>query len=194
MRKILAHLLFHITLLISTVYKSEWSHTHTSCEHPTIIDLKKKKEANYATINTPTVYVTFSPLFLRNADKYSVTMTTRQNKTWTETKTPTATSWFYIFKKKKFTSFQKQVFSTRRLNSFDKLYKHWIKSSLNRLTREVSKETKVKRNTFCCNKKKDRYLCMYIIKKKTEHNPWIFTRTKRDSFFVCVKKRKNGEK
>lgn len=126
MRKILAHLLFHITLLISTVYKSEWSHTHTSCEHPTIIDLKKKKEAIYATINTPTVYVTFSPLFLRNADKYSVTMTTRQNKTWTETKTPTATSWFYIFKKKKFTSFQKQVFSTRRLNSFDKLYKHWI--------------------------------------------------------------------
>lgn len=193
MRKILAHLLFHITLLISTVYKSEWSHTHTSCEHPTIIDLKKKKEANYATINTPTVYVTFSPLFLRNADKYSVTMTTRQNKTWTETKTPTATSWFYIFKKKKFTSFQKQVFSTRRLNSFDKLYKHWILVWTGWLEKSPRKQ-KSNETHFVAIKKKDRYLCMYIIKKKTEHNPWIFTRTKRDSFFVCVKKRKNGEK
>lgn len=42
-----------------------------------------------------------------------------------------------------------------------------MRSSLNRLTREVvSKETKVKRNTFCCKKeKKDRYLCMYNNKK-----------------------------
>lgn len=75
----------------------------------------------------------------------------------------------YVFKKNLQVS--KNRFFTQRLNSFES-YKHRIRSSLNRLTREVvSKETKVERNTFCCNKeKKDRYLCMYN-NKKTEHNP-----------------------
>lgn len=185
MRKILAHLLFHITLLISTVYKSEWSHTHTSCEHPTIIDLKKKKEAIYATINTPTVYVTFSPLFLRNADKYSVTMTTRQNKTWTETKTPTATSWFYIFFFFLNYKFPKTgVFFTRRLNSFDKLYKHWILVWTGWLEKSPRKQ-KSNETHFVAIKKKDRYLCMYIIKKKL-NTTLEFSQEQRGTVFLCV--------
>lgn len=70
----------------------------------------------------------------------------------------------YVFKK--ILQVSKNRFFTQRLNSFES-YKHRIRSSLNRLTREVvSKETKVKRNTFCCKKeKKDRYLCMYNNKK-----------------------------
>lgn len=155
---------------------------------------KKKKEAIYATINTPTVYVTFSPLFLRNADKYSVTMTTRQNKTWTETKTPTATSWFYIFFFFLNYKFPKTgVFFTRRLNSFDKLYKHWILVWTGWLEKSPRKQ-KSNETHFVAIKKKDRYLCMYIIKKKLNTTLEFSQEQRGTVFFLCVKKRKNGEK
>lgn len=111
-------------------------------------------------------------------------LTTIENKTWTETKTPTATYLFYIFLKKNL-QVSKNRFFTQRLNSFES-YKHRIRSSLNRLTREVvSKETKVKRNTFCCKKeKKNRYLCMYN-NKKNWTQPLNFHKNKVGQFF-CV--------
>lgn len=97
----------------------------------------------------------------------------------------------YIFKKNLQVS--KNRFFTQRLNSFES-YKHRIRSSLNRLTREVvSKETKVKRNTFCCKKeKKDRYLCMYNNKKKL-NTTLEFSQEQSGTVFLCVKK-KNAEK
>lgn len=96
-----------------------------------------------------------------------------------------------IFKKNLQVS--KNRFFTQRLNSFES-YKHRIRSSLNRLTREVvSKETKVKRNTFCCKKeKKDRYLCMYNNKKKL-NTTLEFSQEQSGTVFLCVKKKKCGK-
>lgn len=52
---------------------------------------------------------------------------------------------------------------------------------------------KVKRNTFCCNKekKKDRYLGMYI--KKELNTTFEFSQEQRGTVFLCVKKRKTGK-